>query len=123
MINIMIKVEFNYNGINTIIQCNNLESIKNICQHYLNKINEDKKDIYFLYDGNKINEELTLKEMMNSEDKKNNKMKILAYKNEIKLEDNDFIKSKDIICPKCRENIRFEMKDYKIKLSDCKNGI
>ena len=49
-------------------------------------------------------------------------MKILTYKNEIKLEDNDFIKSKDIICPECSENSRFEIKDYKIKLSDCKNG-
>ena len=122
----MIEIEFNYDGVKTIIQCNNLnEKIKSICQHYLNKINEEKKNIYFLYNGNtenNFNEELTLKEMMNTEDKKRNKMSILVFKNEIKPEDNDIIKSKDIICPECSESIRFEIKDYKINLSDCKNG-
>ena len=123
----MIEVEFNYNGTKTIIQCNNInEKLKNICQSFLTKINEENENnIYFSYNGNagnNFNKELTLKEMMNSEDISRKKMNILAFKNEIKPVENDNIKSKDIICPECSESIRFEIKDYKIKLLDCKNG-
>ena len=32
------------------------------------------------------------------------------------------IKIKEIICPKCKEKILIEIKDYKINLYDCKNG-
>ena len=125
LLNIMIEVEFNYEERKIIIKCNNLnEKIKNVCQQYLNKINEDKKNIFYSYNGkagNNFNEELTLKEMMNEEDKKRKKMNILVIKNEMKQEEIDIIKSKDIICPECSESIRFEIKDYKIELSDCKN--
>ena len=34
----------------------------------------------------------------------------------------DIIKSKYIICPKCGENCRIKIENYKIKLFDCKNG-
>ena len=34
---------------------------------------------------------------------------------------NDIIKSKDVICPECGECIRIDIKDYKIKLYECKN--
>ena len=32
----MVEVEFNYNGIKTVIQCKLNDKIKNICQDYLN---------------------------------------------------------------------------------------
>ena len=60
--------------------------------------------------------------MINSEDKERNKMNILVFKNEIKFDENDFIKSKNIICPKYGESIRFEVLNYRIKISECKNG-
>ena len=128
LIYIMIEVEFNYNAIKTIIQCNLNDKIKDICINYLNKIKEDKNNIYFSYNGNarsNFNEELTFQEMINSEDKKRNKMNILVFKNEIeeeKEEQKNIIKSKDIICPECSESIKFQIIDYKIKLSECKNG-
>ena len=128
IIYIMVEAEFNYNGIKTIIQCNLDNKIKDICKNYLNKINEDKNNIYFSYNGNagnNFNEELTFQEMINSEDKKRNKMNIVVFKNEIeeeKEEEKDIIKSKDVICPECGESIKFEIIDYKIKLSECKNG-
>jgi len=121
----MVEVEFYYNEMKTIIQCKLNDKIKDISQKYLNKINEDKNNIYFSYNGNagnNFNEELTFQEMMNSEDKKRNKMKILVFKNEIENEKEDIIKSKDIICPTCGECIRIEILNYKIKLSECKNG-
>jgi hypothetical protein len=120
-------VEFNYNGTKTIIQCQSNEKMKNICQSYINKIKVDKNNIYFSYDGkagNQFNEELTFEEMVNSEDKKRNKMNILVFSNEF-IDDNDndnkIIKSKDIICPECKESIKMDIIDYKIILSDCKN--
>ena len=33
------------------------------------------------------------------------------------------IKSKDIICPECKESIFMNVKDYKINLFDCINDI
>ena len=41
------------------------------------------------------------------------------YENEIVEEKIE--KSKEIICPKCKENILIEIKDYKINMYDCKN--
>ena len=38
------------------------------------------------------------------------------------MSNNNIIKSKSIICPECKENIRIKINDYKIKLYDCKNG-
>jgi len=121
----MVEVEFNYNGIKTVIQCKLNDKIKNICQDYLNEINEDKNNVFFSYNenaGNNFNEELTIQEMINEEDKKRNKMVILVFKSELEKEENDIIKSKDIICPKCGESIKFEIIKFKIKLSECKNG-
>jgi len=43
----MIEVEFNYNENKTIIKCNLNDKAKDICQNYLNIINEDKNNIYF----------------------------------------------------------------------------
>jgi len=38
------------------------------------------------------------------------------------MSNNNLIKSKYIICPKCKEKARIKINDYKIKLYDCKNG-
>jgi len=122
----MIDVEFIYKEVKTIIQCNLNDQIENIiCHNYLNKIGEEyKNDIIFLYNGNTeiiFNEERTFKEIINQEDKNRNKMTILVIKNETKIEENDNIKSNYIICPECGESIKIELKDYKIKLYECKN--
>ena len=60
--------------------------------------------------------------MINSEDKKRNKMSLLVFKNEIEEEEvKDIIKSKDIICPICGESIKIDIKDYKLTLLKYKN--
>ena len=77
---IMVEVEFNYNENKNIIQCNLNDKMRDICQNYLNKINEDKNNIYFSYNGNagnNFNEELTFQEMINSENKKSKKEYII----------------------------------------------
>ena len=74
----MAKVIFTYNRNQTNIQCNKDEKIKEICQRYISKINIDKDKIYFIYSGNKINEDLNFNEHANEEDKKRNIMNILV---------------------------------------------
>ena len=77
----MVEVEFIYNGIKTMIQCDINEKIKNICNKYLIKIGKDIKDIYFVYGGNVINEnlkELNINELSNNIDKGRKKMILLV---------------------------------------------
>ena len=94
----MVEVEFIYNGIKTMIQCDINEKIKNICNKYLIKIGKDIKDIYFVYGGNVINEnlkELNINELSNNIDKERKKMILLV--NEIdknKEKKNNIRKSK-----------------------------
>ena len=123
----MSEVEFNYNGIITIIKCKLNEKMKNICQYFANEIKINKNEIYFSYNGKagiQFDEELTFEEIINEEDKKRNKMCILVYKNEFidNEGENEIIKSKEIICPKCGESIRMDIINYKIRLYECKNG-
>ena len=78
----MSQVEFKYNGISLIIQCNENEKMKNICQQFCKKAQIDKNKIFFSYNGkagNEFNEELTFNQMINSIDKNENKMNILVY--------------------------------------------
>ena len=50
----MAKLIFSYKGIQTEIQCNINEKIKNIFKKYINKIGIDISKLYFLCNGNKI---------------------------------------------------------------------
>ena len=119
----MENVIFTFNGINTIIQCKKENKMKDICTKFVNKIGIDINSIYFLYNGIQLNLELTLNQQINNIDRDKNEMKILVYekiKNTIIIDDG-IIKSKEIICPKCKENCKIRINDYKIKLYDCKN--
>ena len=118
----MAEVEFNYNGKKTTIQCNLNEKIKDIIKKYIGKIEKNVDDIYFLYGGDNINEELTFEKQANSQDKKRKLMSILV--NDVEDESikiNTLKKSRNIICPKCKENIRFYENNFKITLQNCKN--
>ena len=116
-------VEFTFNGIKTLIQCNSEDTLKNIIQKFIIKIGKNLNNIYFLYSGEIIKEELTFNELANKEDKKRNKMCIIALEDE---EDNsprnNNKKSKYIICPECKENIRLAIYNDKITLYECINN-
>ena len=119
----MAEVEFIYNGTKTIIQCNLNEKIKDISKRFKDKINLTNKNINFTYNGNLVlNEELKFEEIVNNEDKIRKKMSFIVFDNLIETKDKDIIKSKEIICPECKENIRMNINEYKINLLKCKNG-
>ena len=118
----MANVIFNYKGKETIIQCNLNEKIKDILKRYTNKIEIYISKLYFIYNGNKINDNLILNEIINGEDKRRNTMNILVFENNEAIIKENQIKSKEIICPKCNENILIKLNEYKINLFNCKNN-
>ena len=129
------EIEFIDNGAKTVIQCNINDKMKDICKKFREKANI-REDIAILYSYNGkvgFNEELSFQETANIQDKERNKMNILVYEQEEIINKNDnqpdnmilnqniLIKSENIICPKCKETIKMDIKDYKINLSDCIN--
>ena len=121
----MAQVEFQMNGIITVIQCTENQKMDEICNAYITKAEIKNKEIYFSYDGkvgSQFNKNLTFIEMANSIDKQRKKMNILVLElNADNNDDNKIIKSKNIICPECNENIKMKIENYKIHLFGCKN--
>ena len=76
----MSEVIFIYNGINTIIQCNLNEKIKDISKRFKDKANLNNKNINYTYNGKLVlNEELTFEELANTEDKIRKKNELYCF--------------------------------------------
>ena len=120
----MATVLFIYNGAETKIQCNINDKMRVIVDKFIFKIKIEVNKAKFLYGGNQVNFDLTFFEQANQIDKQRKIMNILVYSNDtLKSSINGgIIKSKEVICPQCKENCLIEIKDYKIKLYGCKNG-
>ena len=120
----MAEVIFNYDGNKITIQYNSNEKLKDIIKRYIIKTDKKKDDIYFLYGGSQINEDLTFEEHASSEDKKRNKMSILVFDriDNDESKSNKLKKSNNLICPECKENIRIYINNFKITLQNCKNN-
>ena len=76
-----------------------------IIERLVTKLEKKKDDLYFIYNGGMVKEDLTFQEQANNTDKEKNKMSILVYsRNDLnKEEEDEFLKkSKYIICPKCK---------------------
>ena len=114
-----IIVEFKNNQELSSIKCNTKEKFGEIIKKYKSKENIENKSLNFLYSGKIIKEESTIEELFEDENGKSEKIQIIVQSKEDK---NLMKKSKSIICPKCKEDIRLKMTDYKIYLYDCKNG-
>ena len=76
----MALVNFTYEGIKTTISCLKEDKMKIICNKFTSKIQKNINSLYFVYDGNKINYELTFYEQANSSDRLRLEMNILVYK-------------------------------------------
>ena len=117
----MTEVEFIYEGKKSVIQCNLKDKMKDICNKYISKMRINVNNIYFLYGGKIIEEELRLEEVLNNDDKERNKMSIIVNINKRNVI-NKIKKSKEIICPECGECIKIKIEDYRIILYECKNN-
>ena len=110
----MMEILIIYEGQETIIQCNNVEDkIKDIINKFKNKIKIEDNNLYYIFNGEKICEELKLNQII--KDKNEKKIKILVYNNRNKETETEII-SNEVICPQCQENILLNIKDYKINL-------
>ena len=118
----MANVVFIFNGEKTLMQSRKEEKMKNICEKFVSKIGADMRNLHFIYGRNQLNLDMTFNEQANSMDKNLNEMNILVYEKIKTAKNEEFKKSKEIICPKCKENCRIDFNDYKIKLYECKNG-
>ena len=118
-----VEIEFTYNGAPFIIQCEKDVKIKDIYKSFRYKAKAEGKQLIYLYNGAKLeNDELTFNDLANRLDKDRNKMNILVIEGEGQLPHQDnIIKSKKIICPTCKEDIKFRIDDYVINLFGCKN--
>ncbi len=119
----MASVDIIFNGITTTIQCKENEYIEEILKRFCLKVDQNKEEISFIYGGDIIKENKTFDEVANSEDKQRKKMSILVTSNKTTIyKKSNLKKSKYILCLKCNEPKRVEIKDFKIKLFGCKNG-
>ena len=121
----MAEVEFQYNGISTVIQCQEEQKMADICNIFIKKSNIDENNINYFYDGKggtQFDKSLSFKQMANSLDKQRKKMNILVIGNETMHENKATIISKNIICPQCGEDIKIKINNYKISLFGCKNN-
>ena len=96
------KVIFTLDGVDLAIQCQNKDKMKDICQKYATKINQDINSFLFLYGGNQLNFQLCFNEQASSIDRNTNVMKVLVYKNE----------SEGLVCPKCGEKISLNTEKF-----------
>ena len=118
----MASIEFSNNGNNILIQCDINDKMEEIINKYILKSSIDKSSVIFLYSGNIINEELKLSEIIGKEEKDKIKIIVVDSEEDNKNNNKSKIKSRYIICPKCKENIKYKMNEYKIYLYECKNG-
>ena len=113
-----ILIDFHYEGTIMSLKCLKEEIIREIYRKFCNKALINLNSVFFLYNGKRTNDNLSLREIINNEDKKSNKMDILVYlinKTTI-IQNKSYAKSKQVICPKCGENAKIKIKDYLITI-------
>ena len=98
---------FNYEGNPTTIQCNANEKIKDIKSKFLLKISKKDTNLYYLYNGSQLIDELTFNKQANDLDKNRKKMNIIVTQSDEDKKEIKKVVSKDIICPECKENILY----------------
>ena len=120
----MSKVIFIYKGEKASIICKNEDKMKDIINLFIARYNINIDLLFFIYNGNIINLDLSFKEQANPLDLSRSEMSILVYESKEYTNINNpiFVKSKEVICPQCDESCRINIKDYKINLYECKNN-
>ena len=109
----MTTIIFTYNNKNTIIQCKDEDNIKEIFERFCTKAGLDINSVYFLYDGNSLNNNLSVSQVACKRDKLTKSMNILVNESDQIDNNPSIIESKEVICPKCKEICLLNIIDYK----------
>ena len=115
----MIQIEFDYNQQITVIQAKLDEPFKVAIDKYLQKVLFDPNNVFFIANGRQINPEDKIENQISQSNKENKKLKILVQLIERTTIIEQFAKSKDIICPECKEPCRIKTDNFKISLFGC----
>ena len=107
-----IIVNFVYNNIESKLNAKKEELMKNLFQNYALKINKDSKDLYFLYNGTKLDDNSKLEEINNSQEEIT--ILVAEYEEKDKNETVDETKS-------LKEEIKILKKQNKLLLENQKN--
>ena len=114
-----ILVKFIFDGSEVNIDCKRNEYMKDIIKQYTKDLKQDLNNIYFLYKGDMLNQELKIEEI----NKYEKEIKILVYEIEEQEKIEEKLKeSEDIVCPGCKEVCILNINNYKFNLSNCKNN-
>ena len=118
----MIKAEFAFNNSQIFIMCKEDDKMEEVCKRFGIKADTNLKNLVFLY-GGIIDLNKTVYSIMNKFDKER-KIFSIVVSDSSKQNSNkpEFINSIIPICPKCYENVEFDIINFKINLSECKNG-
>ena len=108
----MQKVDFCYEGETISVFCSEKDKMKDIVDKFCNKSSIIKSSICCLYSGNQLDENLTLENILQSNNIE--KITILVVKSDNQEQNNSKVKASQIICPKCGEIALINFKDYKI---------
>ena len=119
----MVEIIFKYKEYNIIIKANLNDSFESIINKFLNLTKLNINNLQFLSDDEILNQKDIISNKMYESEKLNKKIIILVNTiNELINNGNtNIIISKDIICPICKEQCTYSIKDFKIKLDNCKN--
>ena len=120
----MVEIEFNFNQAIISIQAKLDDLFKDVINKFMQKSLLEPGSANFLANGKVINPNESIESHLSNLDKKNKKMNIfvtLIVKDD-KSKGPIIVKSKDIICPQCKEPCRITTDNYKIKLYECVNG-
>ena len=118
------EIEFNFNQAITNIQAKLDDPFQDVINKFMQKSLLDPGSVNFLANGKVINPNQSVENHMSNLNKENKKMKIIVSMT-INDEENKkqvIVKSKDIICPTCKEPCRIITENSKIKLYECING-
>ena len=74
----MTQVNFNYHGGNILVLCNKTDTMRYIFQKFAMKANISLDSVYFIYSGNIVNQDLTVDQVSNNDDRNRNIMNILV---------------------------------------------
>ena len=97
-----INIIFICNGDEYSIKSQKNDLIKNIFKKYEETKGLNHEEVCYLFNGNIIDENSTIENMINK-DEKQNEMKLLAYDFKEDEYDDLLVQSKEIICPGCKE--------------------
>ena len=114
----MVEIIFIYNHIETIIQSNEDDSFNSVIEKYINKSQLDINNINFISDGKIISKNGKIKDIMNNSEKINKKkiILVLSINSTINNDNTNMIQSKDVICPKCKEICKYNIKNSLLKV-------